>query len=60
MSSELINAEKHLKDSEQKFGRKPESQIADVRKAVEQVIKHLKKLELEKDASRENVAGPKD
>ena len=54
MSTELTNAEKHLKDSEQKFGRKPESQIADVRKAVEQVIKHLRKVELEKDASREN------
>jgi hypothetical protein len=45
MISELINAERHLKASKQSAGREPESQIADVRKAVEQVIKHLKKLE---------------
>jgi len=49
MSSELASAKKHLKNSEQSVGRKPESQIADVRKAVEQVIKHLEKLEKTKE-----------
>jgi hypothetical protein len=45
MSSELKNAKRHLRASKQSAGRTPESQIADVRKAVEEVIKHLEKLE---------------
>lgn len=45
MSSELNDAKKDLKNSKQTAGRKPESQLADVRKAVEKVIKHLEKLE---------------